>query len=159
MKDLVLEVLKSRKTKRFLLSDLECEIKNKLGEKRGPFFYNDFAQIILSLEDENIIKKIKSSKMYSSNSSLYNKYQIVQEVEKVDEKLITLLLAKINPRINTTFYFKENEKLKTDLPYIQQISEFLSGGSIFNYISLNERSYELFGDEKYLASKEGRSLQ
>ncbi|WP_010200219.1 Wadjet anti-phage system protein JetD domain-containing protein [Bacillus sp. m3-13] len=159
MKKLILDVLKSKKNKRFNTVELEKEIKQLLGEDRGVFFYRNFGQSILELESEGIIKKIKSSKKYNANTSLFNKYQIIERKEEIDNELITTLFTEFHPSINTTIYFKNNNKLEEDIPLIKQISSFLNNkNERTEWISLNERSYELFGDEKFLASNDGQKL-
>lgn len=159
LKEQILDVLQSKKTKRFSTVDLEKEMKKLLGENRGIFFYRNFGQAILELESEGTIKRIMNSKKYPSNSDLFNKYQRIEKQEEVDEKLVTTLFTEFHPSIKTSIYLKNPKKLKNDLPYIKEISTFLNQkNKSTDWISINERSYDLFGDEKFLASNEGKKL-
>lgn len=159
LKELILEVLQSKKNKRFQTVELEKEIKQLLGEERGAFFYRDFGQSIEELENGGKIKKIKSSKKYNANARLFNKYQLIEETIEIDQAFITTLLTEFHPSMNTTYYFKNPHKFEKDLPFIKQISFFLiQKDKSTDWISLNERSYELFGNEKFLASNDGQKL-
>lgn len=159
MKELIKEILKSKTNKRFNTLDLEREVKLEFNRGDKLFSYRDFTKVILDLEYENFIKKIKSSKQTTSNPLLFSKYQLVVEKKKINKQLLELLLANVHPRIDTAIYFKDEELLKKDLIYIEEISKYLSNkNSIYQDISVNERSYELFGDEKFLGSNRGKGL-
>jgi hypothetical protein len=135
------------------------QLKQELKGNRGAFFYRDFGQAMADLETEGIIEGIKSSKKHMVHRNLFNRYQMGEKKEKLNPAILADLLSGYNPAINTSFYFKNAQEWEVASPYLKKISSFLNQKKEdAGWISLNERSYDLFGNEKFLASKEGKVL-
>ena len=58
------------------------------------------------------------------------------------------------------YYKKHVAKYKRDRKYIQQLNYYLinSKEKLDTILSVNERSFEIFSEEKFLMSKEGREI-
>lgn len=159
MKERVLNHLQLRRTKRFTIEEIEKELKEELKGNRGAFFYRDLGLAIMDLEAEGVIKGIKSSKKHPVNKHLFNKYQMTERKELIDKETIATLLSGYNPSINTSFFLQHTSNMDKASFYLKKISMFLDEKKEqTEWMSLNERSYDLFGDEKFLASPEGRIL-
>lgn len=116
--------------------------------------YDFFYRIVREFEQNGLIKpygKNNNSMMFKSVSL---KFKIVDYVKKEEElsQEDKHFLHSLNSKINTSFYFKNIKELDKDRCNLIKLSNFLNSvnGEV-PHISLNERSYELFGYEKCLS--------
>ncbi|MCM3737884.1 DUF2220 domain-containing protein [Bacillus cytotoxicus] len=160
MREYILAFLQTAKPKRVTTEDLETflykEYKNIYQEKGG---YTGFARVVLMLVEEGLIKPIKAWGQNSLFPPLYNGYQAaVQEV--TNKKQIQNLLTRFHPTLSLSYYMTHYDYYQTDEPLIQAISDFLyqTEKQGAEDISVNERSFELFYDEKILKQHQGKTL-
>lgn len=116
--------------------------------------YDTFFGIVKKLENEEILKPYGKNMNSMMLKSLSLKFKILNKVNK--EEIISnedkLFLYSLNQRINTSFYFKNFQELKNDRDNLVKLSNFLDTlNKDTPYVSINERSYELFGYEKALS--------
>lgn len=104
-------------------------------------FYNSINELI-----ESEILKPTGKKTNNKRHPLHLKYRKVKKVE--DFKKIKLEIAMI-PFISTKYYLNHPKEYLEDKKYIDTIIEFLKETEK-EEVSLNERSYQLFNDEKFL---------
>ncbi|HHV29134.1 Wadjet anti-phage system protein JetD domain-containing protein [Acetivibrio mesophilus] len=123
--------------------------------------YRSFAAFINVFCDKGILSPVKASGINGRNPPLYNKYRILIDNEnKLSDELI-LELQSLNPKLDKSYYFRNPEAYKEDREYILMLSQYLldsaSSRSLEYRCTMNERSFEIFNNEKFLESH-GRTL-
>lgn len=121
--------------------------------------YNDLVIIIKSLEKQGDINKVVSSKTNGMNPPLYNKYRVITESVNYD---------KVREKIDKTFpvfldrgyYLKNISNYLRDESYIDKLINYLryNSDNINTPLSINERSLEIWGEEKYLKDGRGKTV-
>lgn len=147
--------METKNRKRFTLEELENYLINKYKgksgyEKNGGYrgLYNGLTKAV----DEGIIKEIKSSKYNGMNPPLKGKWEIITE-EKIG-KWDKNEMMKMSDLLDFGYYEKHLEcQNEREWEYIKNIYNFLKIRHNREWASLEERSLELFYDEKFLYSK------
>ncbi|WP_257391695.1 DUF2220 domain-containing protein [Mesobacillus jeotgali] len=123
--------------------------------------YEQFAQTVLSLEEEGVIEMMKSKGRNTRNPSLAYVYRIhttpLKQAHHADLLKHRILL---HPSIQLDSYFSEEPSLwNHDSPYILKISSYIEEKGFPAYeVPAPERSVELIGDEKWITEKRGEEL-
>lgn len=151
---IIISHLKTRRHKEIPLTEIE-----KLFT--GNVNYDDFAKVVKSIEENNILIPVKAHKTNNKSIPLYNTYRINKSHFK--NQLINQIQTfklKADENINLQSYFSLSEQeWKKDLPYIQIIDAYIKEkGFPNNEASSPERSYEIIGDEKWIDEKGGKAL-
>ena len=150
-----LEDLVKKNRKRFYLVDLENYIRDSFGgsskylEKGG---YIAFSKAMNKLKDENLVKEIKASAYNGLNPPLRLRWEIVVKEKK--QKWDKSKLLKFSDLLDFTYYLN-NPNFQTDKEweYVENIYNFLKDRDKREWASVEERSLELFYDEKYLIAR------
>ncbi|WP_271809776.1 Wadjet anti-phage system protein JetD domain-containing protein [Clostridium beijerinckii] len=149
MYDKFVEYLKAYKKKTIKLSELE-----KLPD--GSMNYENFEESIKKLvEDDILIEKGGKINSLVLNYGV-NHYEL--QKAKIDE--INNYILKFSKEIDLGEYFKLSEEIfHKDLPFIQIVNDYiLSNGFPDNYVTSQERSFNISGDEKWIDEKNGKKL-
>jgi hypothetical protein len=130
-----------------------------VNEIQEYFKIRDYIQLvnfINNLTNEGQLKEIKSSKLNGMNPALFNKYRILTKA--VDN-------TKYIDEINYSFYFSFNkdyylnniDKYKEDKIYIEKLTSYFRNCSerLDITMSINERSYDIWQEEKFLKYEGG----
>jgi len=88
-----------------------------------------------------------------NHNGLYAKYKINKENEKKDTQLVTEIIKNIVYPAAIDYYVKHPEDYSNDKDVIAIISDYLKKKDD-NIVTVNERAYELFGDEKFFKGDE-----
>jgi len=122
--------------------------------------HKDVVVLVKKLIDENKLKPVKSSEPTIFHEQIYTKYKVVKEVSESETMLLDELNYKIHPKIKIEYYRKNLEQYMIDRTTILKLNSYLieKQNYLLNKISVNERSYEIFNDEKLITSKEGKSI-
>lgn len=157
--DKYLGKLMKEKRKRFNLIDLENYIIYTLGgnsrymEKGGYIF---FAEEINKLKVEGRIKEIKSSDYNGLLPPLKLKWEVVSE--KNDNQWDKSKLLKLSNLLDFSYYVNNPiYQTKMEWEYIENIYDFLKNRDKREWASVEERSLELFYDEKFLIERKETS--
>jgi hypothetical protein len=141
---------------------------NKIKSKRfnynaimDSFNIGSYVELKIAVDEmieNNKIKPIKSKGMTSFNPKVYCEYRKV--TEKKDYTELKNEIIKLNPKLNITRYLKNPEVYEEFQEQVLKLSKFLwnKKDNLNNEISVKERSFEIWGDEKFLESKEGKSI-
>jgi len=164
MKDFIYNYLLSQNKRRIKTKDLEKYAIDKLGldtywDKFGGYY--SLAGAIESLQEEGVIRPVQSWKQNGMNPALYNGYQIILQEDKLDADLIAILSKQYHPEINVSYYFNHKSEYQQDKDYLSALNTFLKQNLTLNGLpamTVNERSFQIFYDEKWLLSKQGRSF-
>lgn len=121
--------------------------------------YPELVECIKILIEEDKIKPIKAAKINGKKPALYNEYHVIEKKKnyKEYEEELKFLLC---PLLDNSYYRKNLERYERDREKILQFNEYLiNHKDCLQYkISLNERSFEIWGREKYLKEEGGRVL-
>lgn len=123
--------------------------------------YEQFADVILNLVQENYLEPIKSSGQTFQKPSLYYKYRIKKHtVNQSLRKTIEQLQLTLNPLISLDAYYRLSQnQLDIDLPFIEKINQYLLLNNVPSLPApAPERSQQLVGDEKWIQYKGGRRI-
>lgn len=117
--------------------------------------YTELANFVIENINNGAIKPIKSSKTNGKNPTLYNAYRVIQP-ELDNSQFIDELRYKLNSTLKLDYYINNLEKYKEDREYIICLSNYVESHKelLLETVSLNERSFEIWGREKFL-QKEG----
>ncbi|MCK9444109.1 MAG: DUF2220 domain-containing protein [Tissierellaceae bacterium] len=147
--------LRKKNRKRFNLLDLEGYVINILkGEsnylKKGG--YISFSKSLVHLRDRGVIKEIKSSDYNGLNPPLKLKWELMEDRVKPNWDKSRIL--KYSDLLDLTYYIN-NPLYQTEMEwaYVENIYEFLKLRDTREWASLEERSLELFYDEKFLTKR------
>ncbi|WP_026477583.1 Wadjet anti-phage system protein JetD domain-containing protein [Alkaliphilus transvaalensis] len=121
--------------------------------------YTTFAKVVVKLVDDGILSPVKRSKGNSKKPPLYNRYRIMPE-EKDYSGLVEEMNYKINYELNMGYYKERPERYVEDRDEIRALSQFLNTKKekLKIQISTKERSFQIWGREKFLEKEGGISL-
>ena len=155
MKEAITSFLLSHSKKTIVLEELDkfahCE----------NLTYQDFAQVILQLEEFGVLECVKSKGRTSKKPNLAYTYRINQAVLKEEQfKRLQSARLVLDKRIQLDRYFQlSSTQFEKDEPFLKKISEYLrSSGLPQDRVPAPERSFELVGDEKWITDGGGGEL-
>jgi hypothetical protein len=111
--------------------------------------YRGFYLLINELEQDGFIKKVKSSGTNKKMDALYKVYTITIPKEEVKINL----RSDFHPAINVSYFQIHLKKYSELEPYLENISDFIYQNGD-DWLPINERSFQLFRNEKWLDKNE-----
>lgn len=122
--------------------------------------YQLLVKFIIDNIDMGTITPIKSSRTNGKNPALYNAYRIIVS-ESDNSKYKDNLLYKLNTQLKLDYYINNIEKYKEDEEYIIKLSNYLDTNKrlLDEPESINERSFEIWGREKFLQKNGNKILK
>ena len=151
------EELASRK--RFELAELEQYFKTELGgvsAYQAAGGYQKLYQLLQELEANHKINKIKSSGFNQRQPQLKKRWRLVKKEHQFWSDKDILRLSR---QLNLNYYLKRPGQQTEDLKQkLFRLCDFLSSKAEREWASREERSLELFADEKFLSRAEGKKL-
>lgn len=143
----LIEYIKNRKTKTINITEIYQNLKLPYSQNSDKTLH-----IILNeLIEENYITPLKNSEKTIQGS--YKKYRIIKQRENIEELKIKEELLRLDKQIDISYYLKHPEEYIKEKENILQINNFLKNPDK-NILSVNERSYQIFKNEKLLKEKE-----
>lgn len=126
-------------------------------EKGG---YPAFAALIAQLVAENRLKPVKARERNGMNPPLFNWYQRITAQEGFSLEEQRRLLKLYHPKLDLAHYLKRPDLYRKDRPYLEALDRYLRQPQAGQDrpVTINERSFEIFRDEKFLASARGQSV-
>ncbi|MDP4178948.1 MAG: DUF2220 family protein [Bacillota bacterium] len=121
--------------------------------------YLKLVELINSLVEEGILAEVKGSKSNTMNPPLYNKYRVIPKEENL-EFLENDINYNFPLNFNREFYLNNLKKYKEDKEYVKVFIEYFRKyrESLLTPMSINERSFEIWGKEKFLKDGSGQSI-
>lgn len=137
--------------KKIKLADIE--------EKYSYMEYDELYEYILSEIEKKKLIPVNASGINGKKPALYNAYWVTEK-ERDYSEVKEELMYKISPMINTEYYLKRPEKYEADRKDICLLSDYLiKHREALRYSeTINERSFEIFHREKFLARDGGMGL-
>ena len=122
--------------------------------------HKDSVTLVKRLCDENIISPVKSSDLTAMYERIYTKYRIIRKDDAKLNEAIEELNYLYHPSIKIDYYRNNPSKYIDIRKYLIKLNDFIINNEelLKNKISINERSYEIFQEEKFLSSRKGKSL-
>ena len=122
--------------------------------------YRELYDFILSLIEQEVIPPIKSSGRNGKKPSLYKSYRlkISLENEKTLQDEVTYVF---HPLLNQEYYLNHLKQYQLDRESILKINDFFKNKRelLQKSTSINERSFQIFTQEKFLATEGKRLLK
>ncbi len=118
----------------------------------GESDYLRFHRLISGMVHEGILRPVDASGHNGRSPVLFNRYRLVREDPPERPFLEEISTLPIDRAVR--YYRRHPEHYSQDRAYVQAICGFLLGGDVCPLVTTNERSYQLFRDEKAL--KDGR---
>lgn len=146
------------KLKSLSSSKLEDQLEQLLGEDYSRWGgYDSFERILKQLCALGVIEPVKVSGTNGRNPLLYNRYRKVALGLEHEHRLN---LINLHALIRSQAYSKSPQAYTEDQRYLLALDAFLKDPhqreSLEEAISVNERSFQIFNDEKFLLSDRGR---
>ena len=156
MKETIKKILQSSKNKRISITELSEELK----KRRINIFSDDkkkdqFVKTIQDFIDESILIPLKNSSQLLQYGGLPNTYTIRQSI--ISEKFSPHLtehrheLLSLSPSIKIDFYATHAAQYAKDREFILRINDLVRQNN-YDELTVNERSYLLFDDEKAITT-------
>jgi len=163
MENYINKAIEGQSKKTIDSADILCFVERKVGgeafEVKGG--YKAFASIIVFLCEKGDLLPVKSSGTNGRNPQLYNKYRILCKDKKKPEDELQHEIQSLHPRLDKGYYYRNPQSFREDRDYVLMLSQYLGDStkskSLIYRCTMNERSFEIFNNEKFLESK-GRTL-
>jgi hypothetical protein len=146
--------------KRVVTKDIENYLVKTLTQDRywQQGGYHTLVETMDAFVQKGIITPVKSSGLNGLQPPLYQKYSISAKNDIPPEEIRQKLLTWYYPQINTAYYLTHYQHYLEDETYLNQLDNFLKYHKNFaswSMITANERSFQIFQDEKWLLSTQG----
>lgn len=121
--------------------------------------YIELYNLVIKLIENNEIEAIKSSGGNGKKPALYKRYRIMEE-EEDNSFYLNELDYKILSKFDIAYYKKNINKYKEHREYILALNLFILENKELLKIplSINERSFQIWGREKFLQREEGKVI-
>lgn len=154
MKNLIINHLKSYKKQNITLSELENLFT-------GNISYKSFAATVRELIQEGILTEKNAENHNNKEIPLAFKFGINRyELKKDFINCIKEASFNMVEGIDLQAYFTLSEDTwNKELPYIKKVNEYILSNKLpQEYVTAQERSFHIVGDEKWIDEKGGRKL-
>lgn len=120
--------------------------------------YPEVVNAVTQMVGEGMIKPIKSSGSNGKRPSLYNTYTIIREKEENPEWIDELRY--LSTKLDNNYYIKHLRQYAKVREYVLLINRYMETQSecLEWEESVNERSFEIFQREKFIAEEGGKTL-
>lgn len=120
--------------------------------------YPEFAKVVAEMVEEGTLKPVKNSGSNGKRPSLHNTYTIIKEKEENSEWIEELMY--LSTKLDNDYYLKHPKQYAKVRKYVLLMNEYMNTQSdcLQWEESLNERSFEIFQREKFIAEEGGKTL-
>ena len=121
--------------------------------------YSKLCEMIDNLIEEKEISIIKSSGGNGKTPTLYKKYRIIRKSED-NNQYLDEMLYRLSPKFKISYYKNHIKQYKEHREYILRLNDFINNHSelLETCISMNERSFQIWGREKFIQKEEGKTI-
>lgn len=121
--------------------------------------YSELVEFVHDLLAKEIITPVKSAKKNGKSPALPVSYHVI-EPQLENTKWEEELQFKLSPKLDPSYYLKHIDKYEKDRDMIWKLNQYI-GNDMYSKkqsVSLNERSFDIWGREKYLGKEGGITL-
>ena len=124
------------------------------------FHYQDLYLFIQNAQECGLLKPVQSSGSNGKKPALYKKYHIKTDIEN-EEELKEELLYQLHPMLRNDYYLHHLNQYRQDRESILKLSDFFKtqSASLQVVVSYNERSFQIWQQEKFLIKQGSRLLK
>ena len=121
--------------------------------------YQKQYEYIINLLEKKKIKPVKASRLNGKSPALYREYWLLEETKDYSN-FIEELRYQIIPDISVDYYLRHLESYEADREWVLQLNKYLKERkeTLQFKVSANERSFEIWGREKFLSKGQGRRI-
>ena len=128
--------------------------------------YREQYQYVCGLIEKQQILPVKSSPLNGKKPALHQNYWLVEAVPDYEE-LIEELKFHMLPAIKTDYYLNHPDVYQEEKKWVRLLNRYFSEQNVGDmpvpaemagYVSLNERSFQIWGREKFLQREQGRKI-
>ena len=163
MDRLIRTIVLEHKNKRIHLTDIESALKERgINLFADPSKQHKFIEAVDTFIARGILEPLKSARPLQQYGRLPDKYTIHRDViagagaslspEHRNE------LFSLSPPIGIDYYATHGDRYRRDRDHILRINDLILRREECAVLTVNERSYELFGDEKAIAAPADASV-
>lgn len=133
-------------------------LEQLLKESRADTYPEQYAYICAQIEKQKI-KPVKTSPLNGKKPSLHLSYWVLQEAPDYQEQMEELKFGLV-PAIQTDYYRSHMDVYQAERKWVMLLNHYLLEQSekTPNYVSLNERSFQIWGREKFLQREQGNKV-
>ena len=133
-------------------------LEQLLGGRQNLSYPEQYEYIRRRLE-QGVIRPLLSSGTNGKKPALYREYWLVEEKKDYSE-LEEELKYRMIPQISVDYYLKHLENYEHDRAWVLLLNDYIrEQQSRLSYSeSLNERSFEIWGREKFLSKEQGKKI-
>lgn len=137
--------------KKVNLSDIEAFYKIK--------DYKVLYAEVLKLINDGILTPVKSSDRNGKSPALFLSYW-VNLIEEDNSFCYEEIKFKFSTKLDTSYYLKNISKYKEDREHVLRLNNYILNfeNKLINMVSENERSFEIWGREKFLKKESGKRI-
>lgn len=135
--------------------------KNKITLEELQAFYRittymELIEKVYELIQKGQITPIKNSKLNGKKPALYQAYRI-HRISKDNNKLVEELTYQLVFMLGNDYYLRNIESYREDRLFVLQLNDYLKDkrDNLLDSVSYNERSFEIWGREKFLLREGG----
>lgn len=129
---------------------------DELHSMAGEGDYLRFHELVSELEKDGILSPVVASGHNGRSPSLFNRYRLV--IEDVPEPAFADEISALPIDRAVRYYRAHPGHYRHDRPFVRAICGFILDGRAHPPVTVNERSYQLFRDEKALKDGRGRTV-
>lgn len=124
------------------------------------FHYQDLYLFIQQAQECGLLKPVQASGSNGKKPALYKKYHIKTAMED-EEELKEEILYHLHPMLKNDYYLHHLNQYRQDREAILKLSDFLKTQrtALDVVVSFNERSFQIWQQEKFLAKQGSRLLK
>jgi len=127
----------------------KCSLEMLLGKRLAEPYESQYRYVMERIESGEI-RPVKTSPRNGKRPALYTQYWLVEE--KPDYSAFRdELLYQTSPLIHVDYYLRHPEVYVQERPYVRRLSAYLQKRQATVTVSRNERSFEIWGEEKFLS--------
>jgi len=121
--------------------------------------YDELYKIVAELIKEERLLPVKNSGGNGKRPTLYKKYRILEK-DADNSKLYDEINYKLSTKFSVEYYKNHIDKYKEHREYILVFSDFIINKKhlLSKPISMNERSFQIWGREKFLQKEGGKTI-
>lgn len=121
--------------------------------------YDELCILITNLIKEEKLLPVKNSGGNGKKPTLYKRYRILEKNEN-NSDLYEEINYKLSSKFSVEYYKNHIDKYKEHREYILTLNQFINDKEhlLIKPISINERSFQIWGREKFLQKEGGKTI-
>lgn len=139
----------------------KISLEQLLKESRTDSYPEQYRYLCIQIESGKIMP-VKSSPLNGKKPALHTSYWLAEEKADYTEETEELQFRTV-PAIRTDYYLSHPEAYREERKWVRLLNDFFleqsrTGTANLPYTSLNERSFQIWGREKFLQKEQGRKI-